>query len=1506
MLPPSAISERHPTADSSEEELTILQSPFHVDPYREPGSSSSMRIVDPFLELDSAATASSLPTDGSLRRGFLKKEEDGVGCNHPASTTAPVGRTAQRRHPVVPSSSPVHLSWSASSPHPHGFMVFPAFPFHGVHRRGRRGDREAMAASLARTVSFLSWYKAQGAHLRAVPTAEYFRFHVHPLNGAAVAAGGAGGTVLPPLSTAMGVSPLSITAEEEEEEGYWHLFARLLQDAQDSSGLLPDALPITSTPPHRRWFISQYAHLQFLLMNNPTLRVANAICLWLEAQYRRKAYRQYHPSCSSSASTLPGGQWPSEKGGHRTEGGTGASSYLPDAPSRFPRLQNTKEPVLLRELILQHIRGGELQRAVEAAVTCNDTLYSCVLSAAQLQTVEEPWMAETRVVPLFGEYGHGGPADRAQSWTGNDHRLENLSLLFEDSCKSRSKIQSKRALQPDGFLFSSSSRTSSSAVPKSEETTAPPREDSSSSDEPHTKGSSKTFAAFDTDGTSSHGTTEKGIHRKDEEEEAATGEERVVAVYDAVIAAALCGHLSVLEEVCMGAGGGAAPGFALGESNHDSLLPKPTTATPSLSWLSGSWQDLVWCYLRSMLVIAFTRHLMSMGQTSGVHPAYAAYVEKWTGSEEKWETAFCQQLVQGFLSRLRQFHYLTGIPEEGEHTAVASVASSSLTNTAVGGATDPQEGKGRTKDAVLPSPTVLSSLDQLQIRLMLQFLCSTQNTEVDWMRSLRSCRVTRLLHAGDSPSEVETFPRGTTPACVGPQQGTNGLPTRAQDCASGDTNVEIAGMKCSGGKHATHTVPSNKEDEEEEEVERRLLHTFLLLDTAYRESLIPHSVQIYSAEEMCMAMCRHAAHLALLPLRSRLYVGEPIAKYISSFFSSTPSFAEFGTARIQEAEASCALRRLGGAAESGTSLAVGLAGTTAVSSHSSSQRVLSFPHGCTLLLLLPLVLRLGDAVHRAHVYAAFLLAVREVTLELGETPRREVEEQEGVLVKHILKADPSPEVLRQHIPLQLDQRLCEKEELLTSHKEVERLLWESMHAISPAHMEEVVVKCLALAQKVWCATVKEQVDSSPSTMVAKAHRQDSTTGHSHSSARSPCGAGGEDGGETDENGTPQRKRDRREITHGSPHYVNIEVLRDIDRLLQHRVLPTLSSTGAGGRCRNPKEEEEGPSSASCPTLHAEFLSQQAQRWKTHRDAALFWRSFIRVYDLAVEHLQVSGELGIVMEARSQATAAASSVSPGTSLSLLADRQLRHRLRQREGMLLLQLLQEIAKALHTMKALRHHPVSSAFPMVCTAAVFLVEMVTENMIVSFMCHQPTGRGDEEGEDFIYLPPADYLAGTEEKEKEKGEVHHERDLRHSCGMTAAEVRQKNEWEKEPPQGVVPSPQDHQLSPVHQKEKEEEGEGDRIILHPIPLTHLRDPDEEERRRRRLLKETNVDPALIFLQTVFALVERLNEDGYLDPVLVPRGMASSLMTKIQALRVTYGQRQHMKEVQRILKESRR
>ncbi|KPI89485.1 hypothetical protein ABL78_1361 [Leptomonas seymouri] len=314
----------------------------------------------------------------------------------------------------------------------------------------------------------------------------------------------------------------SRVAGRKQEAYLWSLMQDIYADAEQADQYHPDAIGIELVQPHRRWFISQYAHLQVFLQRQPVLRRANIICRWLEATYREDS---------------------------RLE----------------PRLRGEEE-IVFRQLILTYIRGGELHRAIQAAVTYESCVHSCLLSAAQLQTVQEPWFSQTALVPLFGEYAHG---ELDQAWCGNEYRLENLSQLYEESLRYRS---TEAAVGVKGSAVRPTSNASND--------------------------------------------------------------------FDAVIGAALCGNLDVLEAAFK---------------------------------VNGNWKDVAWCYLRCALVVAFTKQLMvamgAGGDEAGraavgvVDGRYAAFIEGMTGSGDDWAATFSQKLVQGLATRL-QSGFLAHAPLE--------------------------------------------------------------------------------------------------------------------------------------------------------------------------------------------------------------------------------------------------------------------------------------------------------------------------------------------------------------------------------------------------------------------------------------------------------------------------------------------------------------------------------------------------------------------------------------------------------------------------------------------------------------------------------------------------------------------------------------------------------------------------------------------------------------------------------------------------------------------------
>ncbi|KAK7201391.1 hypothetical protein NESM_000201600 [Novymonas esmeraldas] len=332
----------------------------------------------------------------------------------------------------------------------------------------------------------------------------YGEWYVPPATGAAAST-----AAVHAVPTVEFFKQASRAAGRKEEEYLWALMQDVYTDAEQSDQYHPDAIGIESVQPHRRWFISQYAHLQALLQRQPVLRRATVILRWLESTYR-------------------------------------------DSSRQEPRLRGEEE-LVLRQLILTYVRGGELQRAINAAVTYGSCVHSCVLGAAQLQTVREPWFTQTAVVPLFGEYAHG---ELDQAWCGNEYRLDNLSQLYEESLAYRGAAAAAAAV---------------TSTPSS------------------------------------------------------------VSDFDAVIGAALCGNLAVLE---------------------------------SAFRVSGGWRDMVWCYLRCALVVAFTKQLMvATGGTGGdeagrpaaggVDAGYAVFIEEMTGGGDNWAASFAAKLMQGLATRLQ-------------------------------------------------------------------------------------------------------------------------------------------------------------------------------------------------------------------------------------------------------------------------------------------------------------------------------------------------------------------------------------------------------------------------------------------------------------------------------------------------------------------------------------------------------------------------------------------------------------------------------------------------------------------------------------------------------------------------------------------------------------------------------------------------------------------------------------------------------------------------------------
>ncbi|GET91958.1 hypothetical protein, conserved [Leishmania tarentolae] len=373
---------------------------------------------------------------------------------------------------------------------------------------GSQSDAVTAVSSTSALRTYAEWYLPSASDFTAFPS-----------TGAVSNSATAAVRVVP---TVEHFKQASRAAGRKEEEYLWALMQDVYTDAEQSDQYHPDAIGIESVQPHRRWFISHYAHLQAFLQRQPVLRRANIICRWLESTYR-------------------------------------------DNTRHEPRLRG-EEDVVLRQLILTYLRGGELNRAISAAVTYESCVHSCILSAAQLQTVQEPWFSQTALVPLFGEYAHG---ELSQAWCGNEYRLDNLSQLYEESLKYRSAAA---AVGVEGSVASS----------------APD----------------------------------------------------AVSDFDAVIGAALCGNLTVLENAFK---------------------------------VNVNWKDMVWCYLRCALVVAFTKQLMvatSVGGEESARPAagvvdrsYAVFIEEMTGSGDNWAVSFSQKLVLGLASRL-QSGFLTRVPLE--------------------------------------------------------------------------------------------------------------------------------------------------------------------------------------------------------------------------------------------------------------------------------------------------------------------------------------------------------------------------------------------------------------------------------------------------------------------------------------------------------------------------------------------------------------------------------------------------------------------------------------------------------------------------------------------------------------------------------------------------------------------------------------------------------------------------------------------------------------------------
>lgn len=392
----------------------------------------------------------------------------------------------------------------AQTPAPGHALAMTAAPSAELSRRVTSA-LDAGASNAAALRSYAEWYLPSTTELAAA---------AHAITTTAAAAtSSSSALIVPPATASVRAVPtvehfkqLSRAAGRKQEEYLWSLMQDVFADAEQADQYHPDVIGIETAQPHRRWFISHYAHLQALLQRQPVLRRANLICRWLEATYR-------------------------------------------DESRQEPVLRGEEEQVL-RQIILTFVRGGELHRAINAAVTYESCVLSCVLSAAQLQTVPEPWFSQTALVPLFGEYANG---ELEQAWCGNEYRLDNLSQLYEESTK---------------FRGGGGGGAAGALVPGSQ--------------------------------AASGSTTD----------------------FDALIGAALCGNVDVLENAFK---------------------------------VNGSWKDMAWCYLRCALVVAFSKQIMVATGNSGgaVDRGYALFIESMTGSSDDWATGFALKLAQGLAARLQ-------------------------------------------------------------------------------------------------------------------------------------------------------------------------------------------------------------------------------------------------------------------------------------------------------------------------------------------------------------------------------------------------------------------------------------------------------------------------------------------------------------------------------------------------------------------------------------------------------------------------------------------------------------------------------------------------------------------------------------------------------------------------------------------------------------------------------------------------------------------------------------
>jgi hypothetical protein len=201
------------------------------------------------------------------------------------------------------------------------------------------------------------------------------------------------------ISTADSLEALTLDIQRPEEHFLWRLVGDLLRDAERTAQYRPADMGLETIHPSRSWYVSQHAHIQTLLMKNTFLRRCSVILRWLEDKHR---------------------------------------VLSPPVTQRPQQSVSEHDAVLLRTIVLCHLRSGQLNLALQAAESAKDALYCCILAASEMQTEHESWYPSTALVPLFGEYGQGEVPSGDNQGANNDHRLTNLGYLYEDSLSSNS------------------------------------------------------------------------------------------------------------------------------------------------------------------------------------------------------------------------------------------------------------------------------------------------------------------------------------------------------------------------------------------------------------------------------------------------------------------------------------------------------------------------------------------------------------------------------------------------------------------------------------------------------------------------------------------------------------------------------------------------------------------------------------------------------------------------------------------------------------------------------------------------------------------------------------------------------------------------------------------------------------------------------------------------------------------------------------------------------------